>query len=80
MLTNNHVIENAEQIKIQTHDGKDYDVSVIARDPVYDLAFLKTKTSGPGSRFPRFPWATRTLSPPETWSLPWEIRSAWAIR
>jgi S1-C subfamily serine protease len=42
ILTNNHVIEDAEQIKIQTADGKDHAVTVIARDPVYDLALLKT--------------------------------------
>jgi S1-C subfamily serine protease len=41
ILTNNHVIENAEQIRILTSEGKDYGVAVLARDPAYDLALLK---------------------------------------
>ncbi|MHC4757781.1 MAG: S1C family serine protease [Planctomycetota bacterium] len=45
ILTNNHVIENAEQIRILTSEGEDYGVSVLARDPAYDLALLKIQSS-----------------------------------
>ncbi|MHC4293457.1 MAG: S1C family serine protease, partial [Planctomycetota bacterium] len=45
ILTNNHVIENAEQIRVLTSEGKDYGVAVLARDPAYDLALLKVQTS-----------------------------------
>jgi serine protease Do len=41
IMSNNHVVEDAEQIKILTNEGKEYDVVVIARDPAYDLALLK---------------------------------------
>ena len=41
ILTNNHVIEHAETIRILTSDDADYEVVVIARDPAYDLALLK---------------------------------------
>ncbi|MHC4206611.1 MAG: S1C family serine protease [Planctomycetota bacterium] len=43
ILTNNHVIENAEKIRILTNDGMDYGVIVLARDPAYDLALLKAR-------------------------------------
>ncbi|MHC4665209.1 MAG: S1C family serine protease [Planctomycetota bacterium] len=43
IMTNNHVIEDAEQIRILTSDGVDYGVTVIARDPAYDLALLKAE-------------------------------------
>ncbi len=54
ILTNNHVVEDAEKIRIQTADGKNYDVSILARDPVYDLALLKT-TSSTQQAFPAIP-------------------------
>lgn len=49
-LTNNHVIERAETIKVLTQDGTDYEVQIVARDPVYDLALLKVKN--PKKKFP----------------------------
>jgi len=45
IVTNNHVVEDAEQIRILTSSGKDYEVVVIARDPAYDLALLKISDS-----------------------------------
>ncbi len=44
ILTNNHVVEHAEQIMARTNKGVDYNVTVIANDPAYDLALLKIKT------------------------------------
>ena len=43
LLTNNHVVEYAEQIMVRTNKGVDYVVTVIANDPAYDLALLKIK-------------------------------------
>jgi serine protease Do len=43
ILTNNHVIENAEQIMILTSNQEELGVNVIARDPAYDLALLKVR-------------------------------------
>jgi len=53
VLTNNHVIENAEQISALMYDGKDYPVTVVARDWKYDLALLKIE--GKGQLFPVLP-------------------------
>jgi S1-C subfamily serine protease len=53
ILTNEHVIRNAEEINILTYDGKDFPVSVIARDWLYDLALLKVE--GSGWEFPVLP-------------------------
>jgi serine protease Do len=41
ILTNNHVIENAEKIKVKLVDGKEYDAKVIGRDANTDLAVIK---------------------------------------
>ena len=41
LLTNEHVIRNATEIRVMTHNGTDYVARLIAADPVYDLALLK---------------------------------------
>ncbi len=41
ILTNNHVVENAEQIKVKLSDGKEYDGKIVGRDPKTDLAVVK---------------------------------------
>jgi serine protease Do len=43
ILSNNHVVAGATDIRAITHDGKDYEVIVVARDPSYDLALLKAR-------------------------------------
>ena len=42
IITNNHVIADAELIQIRLHDGRTANAVVIARDPATDLAILKT--------------------------------------
>lgn len=46
LLTNDHVIANAEAIKVVLNDGREYGAEVIGRDESYDLAVLKIKTTG----------------------------------
>ena len=43
ILTNNHVVDEANQIKIKLADGKEYDGKVVGRDPKTDLALLKAE-------------------------------------
>jgi S1-C subfamily serine protease len=45
LLTNNHVIKDAVDIRVLTSDGVDYGVIIVARDPVFDLALLKIQGS-----------------------------------
>lgn len=46
VVTNNHVIEGADTIKVQMSDGKSYDAKVIGADSYTDLAVLKITASG----------------------------------
>jgi serine protease Do len=47
ILTNNHVIEQAEEIKVKLSDQqKEYDAEVIGTDPKTDLALIKIKAAG----------------------------------
>lgn len=46
-VTNNHVIQEAEEIKITASDGKSYDVEILGKDPQTDLALLRIKGKGP---------------------------------
>lgn len=45
ILTNNHVIDNADNIQIQFNDGKEIDVKLIGHDPQTDIALLQIKDS-----------------------------------
>lgn len=45
VVTNNHVIENADKIKIEMLDGNILDAKVIGTDPKTDIAILKVETS-----------------------------------
>ncbi len=41
IVTNNHVIQDADQIKVILHDDKEYDAQIIGSDPMTDLALIK---------------------------------------
>ncbi len=41
IVTNNHVVENADQIKVKLFDDSEYDAVVVGRDPKTDLALIK---------------------------------------
>ncbi len=45
IVTNYHVIEDAEQITIILHDGQAYQAEVVGEDQVSDLAVLKIETA-----------------------------------
>jgi serine protease Do len=44
VLTNNHVVANADQIVVVLKNGKEYEAEVKGRDPKTDLALIKIKT------------------------------------
>lgn len=41
ILTNNHVIDNADKIKVQLNDGREFDAKLIGRDGQTDIALLQ---------------------------------------
>ena len=41
ILTNNHVVEGADQIKVKLADGKEFEGRIVGRDPKTDLALVK---------------------------------------
>ena len=43
VLTNNHVIEGAEEVKVTLNDGREYDAEVVGADPPSDLAVIRLK-------------------------------------
>lgn len=44
IVTNNHVIEGADEIKVKLNNGKEYDAEIMGRDPNTDLALIKIKS------------------------------------
>jgi len=50
ILTNNHVIKKATEIKVKLQNGKEYDAKIIGSDPKTDLALIQAK---PDADFPK---------------------------
>nr|WP_116132650.1 DegQ family serine endoprotease [Tropicimonas sp. IMCC34043] len=47
IVTNNHVVEQADEISIEWKDGQTLDAKVVGTDPNTDLALLKVETDKP---------------------------------
>jgi len=43
IVTNNHVIKDADQVKVILHDKTEYEASIMGTDPMTDLALIKIK-------------------------------------
>ncbi len=41
LLTNNHVVESADEVKVALQDGNEYTAKVVGKDPKTDIAVLK---------------------------------------
>lgn len=41
LLTNNHVVENADEVKVALNDGREFTAKVVGKDPKSDIAVLK---------------------------------------
>src|SRR5690606_22709319 len=50
VLTNNHVVEEATEIKVTTSDAREFDAEVVGTDAKSDLAVLRLKGKVEGLR------------------------------
>jgi Do/DeqQ family serine protease len=46
IVTNNHVVQGADRIQVHMNDKRQFEATVIGRDPSTDIALLKVKGSG----------------------------------
>jgi serine protease Do len=46
ILTNNHVVENAEKVHVTLDDGREFDAKVVGTDPKTDIAVVKVEATG----------------------------------
>ena len=46
IITNNHVIDRADEIHVQTYDGDEYEAEVVGTDPESDVAVLRIESNG----------------------------------
>ena len=53
-VTNNHVVQDAESVKVTFQNGDSYDATVVGTDPKTDLALLRVKSD---KSFPHVDWA-----------------------
>jgi serine protease Do len=47
ILTNNHVVEQTDEISVRTADGKEFAAKIVGRDPMTDLALIRIKSDTP---------------------------------
>jgi len=47
ILTNNHVVENTEEIKVKLADKTEYDAKIVGRDTKTDLALIRIESDHP---------------------------------
>ncbi|QTA79616.1 Serine protease, do-like [Desulfonema limicola] len=45
IVTNNHVIEGADEIKVRLNNDDEYDAEIVGRDPNTDIALIKVKSN-----------------------------------
>ena len=76
IVTNNHVIDGADQVKISLADKREFAVEVVLKDPRADLAVLRVKEAN-SERFPVIDVrAIPTICRSATWCWRSAIRSA----
>lgn len=46
IVTNNHVVSEADEIKVKLYDDKEYDAKIVGTDPKTDLALIKVNANG----------------------------------
>ena len=66
VITNNHVIQNAEGIFVKFTDGKEYEAELVGTDPVSDIAVLKIQSN---KKFPAVKFANSNNSKVGDWVL-----------
>lgn len=66
VVTNNHVIQNAQKIQVTLADGRKFDAHVLGRDDKTDIAVLKIDGKEP---FPYVPWGDSNKARVGDWVL-----------
>ena len=46
IVTNNHVVEDAQEIQVELHDGTTYPATIVGTDPLTDLAVIRAEATG----------------------------------
>lgn len=46
ILTNNHVVDRADEVKVALQDGREFSARIVGKDPKSDIAVLKVQATG----------------------------------
>ena len=65
ILTNNHVVESADKIRVKFQDGREFDAEVKGTDPKSDVAVIEIKTGG----LPALKWGDSSMIEVGEWVL-----------
>lgn len=70
ILTNNHVVDFADELTVKLNNGKTYDATIIGRDPSSDLAVVKINADN----LPTLEYADSDKAKVGEWVLPLATR------
>ncbi len=65
VITNNHVIDGAEEVKVILQDDKEYTAEVLGTDPATDVAVLRIELNG--KILPSVPWGDSDVARVGDW-------------
>lgn len=65
IMTNEHVVKNADKIKVTLKDGRKFDAKVIGKDSTIDLAILEVKAED----LPAIPLGDSSIIRPGEWAI-----------
>lgn len=66
VVTNNHVIDEADEVTVRTVDGEEYEADIIGRDVEGDIALLRIKSD---KKFPFVKWGSSEKARVGDWVL-----------
>ena len=77
IVTNNHVVKDAQSVSVTLSDGESYPAKIVGTDPKTDLAVLKINAGHP---LPYVEFGNSQMSNPANGWWRWATRLAWAAR
>jgi serine protease Do len=69
ILTNNHVVRNASEVKVMLSDGTELEAKVIGQDPDTDVAVVKVENGSAAKKLPFLPFGDSDLIRPGDWAI-----------
>ncbi|WLV24464.1 trypsin-like peptidase domain-containing protein [Aciduricibacillus chroicocephali] len=69
IVTNNHVVEDADKLEVSLQDGKTVKANLVGRDPLTDIAMIKVKSKGTDLKTIAFGDSDKVRAGDQVWAI-----------